>query len=113
MGKVLLQSSFPSKSRLAGHLLLRANVICFKGRRLEAFDPKQTRSTPFHLSATQTLKAPTMHQAFVSVDEADTEVPAAKALIMQVSVPPAVQVNRRSTPLKTRRHRSEDAHSHP
>jgi serpin B len=56
-------------------VLVLANAIYFKGRWLEPFDPKQTRSAPFHLSATRTVNAPTMHQTarfgYTSVEEVD------------------------------------------
>jgi serine protease inhibitor len=56
-------------------VLVLANAIYFKGRWLEPFDPKQTRSAPFHLSATRTVNAPTMHQTgrfgYAPVDEVD------------------------------------------
>ncbi len=56
-------------------VLVLANAIYFNGRWQEPFDPKQTRSAPFHLSATRTVNAPTMHQTarfgYASVDEID------------------------------------------
>ena len=56
-------------------VLVLANAIYFNGRWQEPFDPKQTRSAPFHLSATRTVNAPTMHQTgsfgHASVDEVD------------------------------------------
>jgi len=42
--------------------LVLANAIYFKGTWVAQFDPSQTRTEPFHLSGTQSVGVPMMHQ---------------------------------------------------